>query len=76
MFEELFETLTGPVGLGILLLMAFPGGRQAARSSVKFLMRTGMEIGDYLSEIKDEVQGEKNFYATGKITDTARSGKK
>ncbi|HEY9773494.1 MAG TPA: hypothetical protein V6C81_06765 [Planktothrix sp.] len=73
MLEELFESLTGPVGLGVLLLMAFPGGRQAARSSVKFLMRTGMEIGDYLGEIKEEVQAERNFYAKGQITDTAKS---
>ncbi len=71
MLEELFEALTGPVGVGIMLLMAFPGGRQAARSSVKFLMRTGMEICDYLEDIKEEVQSERNFYATGKITDKA-----
>ena len=72
MFEELFESLTGPVGIGILLLMAFPGGRQAARSTIKTVMRTGLEIGDYFKEIKDEVEQERNFYNSGKITDKAR----
>jgi hypothetical protein len=69
MLEELFESLTGPLGLGIMLLLAFPGGRQAARGGVKALMRTGMEIGDYFKEIGHEVEEERNFYATGTITE-------
>ncbi|HEY9718314.1 MAG TPA: hypothetical protein V6C69_12650 [Trichormus sp.] len=72
MIEELFESLTGPLGLGVMLLLAFPGGRQAARGGVKALMRTGMEIGDYFKEIGEEVREERNFYATGTITDKAK----
>lgn len=68
MFEEIFESLTGPVGLGILLLMAFPGGRQAARAGVKAVMRTGCEVTDYLKEIHDEVEQERKFYGAGQVT--------
>lgn len=73
MFEEIFELLTGPVGLGILLLMAFPGGRQAARAGVKAAMRTGCEIGDYLKEIRDEVEQERKFYGAGQLTDKSKA---
>ncbi len=72
MFEELAEALMGPVGLGILLLMSLPGGRQAARSSVKYLVKTGAEIGDYFNEIKDEVEQERKFYGSVQVTDRAK----
>jgi hypothetical protein len=73
MLEELFESLTGPVGIGVLLLFAFPGGRQAARSGVKYLMRTGLEIQDYLKEIHQEVEQERKFYGTPTLADKSRS---
>jgi len=52
--------------------MAFPGGRQAARSSVKYLVKTGAEIGDYFNEIKDEVEQERKFYGSVQVTDRAK----
>jgi hypothetical protein len=73
MFEEIFESLTGPVGLGVMLLLAFPGGRRAARSSVKMLMRTGCEVADYFKEIYDEVEEERKFYGTPKLTNKANA---
>jgi hypothetical protein len=73
MFEELFETLTGPIGLGVIILLAFPGGRQAARAGVKAVMRTGAEIGDYLKEIRDEVEQERKFYGTAQLSDRAKT---
>lgn len=72
MFEELVEALTGPIGLGVLLLLAFPGGRQAARSSVKCIIRTGAEIGDYFKEIKEEVEQERKFYGTAQLSDKVK----
>lgn len=72
MLEELFESLTGPVGLGVLILFSFPGGRQAARSGVKFLMRQGAEIADYFQEIKEEVEQERKFYGTPQLSDKSR----
>ncbi len=73
MIEELLENATGPVGVGILLLLAFPGGRQAARATVKTLVRTGVEISDYFRDIYDEVEEERKFYGTARIQDRARA---
>ncbi len=73
MFEKFFESLTGPVGLGVMLLLAFPGGRQAARGGVKTIMRTGAEIGDYFKEIYEEVEEERRFYGSATLTDKAKA---
>jgi hypothetical protein len=73
MLEELFEGLTGPIGIGVMLLFAFPGGRQAARAGVKAVMKTGMEVQDYLKEIRDEVEQERKFYGTPKLADKSRA---
>jgi hypothetical protein len=73
MFEELFESLTGPVGLGVMLLLAFPGGRQVARGTVKAVIRTGTEVADYFKEIREEVEQERKFYGTTQLSDKARA---
>ncbi|MGH9548672.1 MAG: hypothetical protein ACRD3W_04820 [Terriglobales bacterium] len=73
MLEELFESALGPIGIGIVLLLSLPNGRRAARGGIKMIMRKGIEITDYLKEIKEEVEDERNFYAKGKITDKSRA---
>lgn len=73
MLEELFESALGPIGVGIMLMLALPNGRKAARGTVKTLMRTGIEIRDYFAEIKEEVEDERAFYDGGRIADKTRA---
>lgn len=72
MLEDLWARAKGPVGAGLLVMLLLPGGRKAARGALKALTRAGLQVCDYVQEIRDEIQQERDFYA-GVTTDRSKA---